>query len=47
MHLILTIMFGWKLCPKFNFNAAFPVMADFVAFLDHTKKNADVSQIDD
>ena len=44
MHSILNIMFGWKICPKFNFISIFPILANFAAFLDHTKENADVSK---
>ena len=40
------MMFGWKLCSKFNFIAIFPTLANFPAFLDYTKENADVSKGD-
>ena len=30
------------MCSKFNFIAIFLILANFVAFLDHTKENADV-----
>ena len=32
---------------KFNFIATFLILANFAAFLDHTKENADVSENDD
>ena len=41
-----TIMFGCKMCPKFNFSAIFLILASFAAFLDHPKENADVSKND-
>ena len=44
MHSIVNIMFGWKKCSKFNFTSIFLLLANFAAFLDHTKKNADVSK---
>ena len=46
MHSIASIMFGWKMCSKFNFIAIFLILANFTAFLDHTKENADVSKND-
>ena len=46
MHSIKSIMFGWKMCSKFNFIAIFLTLANFAAFLDHTKENADVSKND-
>ena len=42
MHFIIIIMFGWKLCSKSNFIMIFPILANFAAFLDHTKENADM-----
>ena len=39
-------VFGWKMCSKFNFIAIFLILANFTAFLDHTKENADVSKND-
>ena len=39
-------MFGWKMCSKFNLIAIFLILANFAAFLDHTKENADVSKND-
>ena len=39
-------MFGWKLCSTFNVIAIFPILANFAAFLDETKENADVSKSD-
>ena len=44
MHSITSIMFGWKMCSKFNFIAIFLILANFAAFLDHTKENADMSK---
>ena len=35
---------GWKICSKFNFISIFLILANFAAFLDHTKENADVSK---
>ena len=46
MRSITIIMFGWKLCSKFNFIAIFLILTNFAAFLDHTKENADVSKND-
>ena len=37
-------MFGWKIISKFNFIAIFLILANFTAFLDRTKENADVSK---
>ena len=47
-NLIITIIIinGWKMCFKFNFIAIFLILANFTAFLDHTKENADVSKFD-
>ena len=44
MHSIINTMFGWKICCKFNFISIFLILANFAAFLDHTKENADVSK---
>ena len=44
MHSITNIMFGWKICSKFNFISIFLILAHFATFLDHTKENADVSK---
>ena len=44
MHSIINTMFGWKICSKFNFISIFLIFANFAAFLDHTKENADVSK---
>ena len=44
MHSIINIIFGWKICSKFNFISIFLILANFAAFLDHTKENADVSK---
>ena len=44
MHSIINTMFGWKICSKFNFISIFLTLANFAAFLDHTKENADVSK---
>ena len=44
MHSVTIIMFGWKMCSKFNFIAIFLILVNFAAFLDHTKENADVSK---
>ena len=44
MHSITIIMFWWKMCSKFNFIAIFLILANFAAFLDHTKENADLSK---
>ena len=38
-------MFGWKICSKCNFIATFLIFANFTAFHDHTKENADVSKM--
>ena len=46
MHSITIIMFGWKMCSKFNFRAIFLILVNFVAFPDHTKENADLSKND-
>ena len=46
MHSITIIMFGWKMCSRFNFIAIFLILVNFAAFLDHTKENADVSKND-
>ena len=43
MYSIIIITFGWKLCSKLNFITMFPILANFAAFLDHTKENADVA----
>ena len=40
----MNTMFGWKICSKFNFISIFLIFANFAAFLDHTKENADVSK---
>ena len=45
MYSITILKFGWKLCSKFDFFTFFLILADFVAFLHHTMKNADVSNI--
>ena len=34
------------MCSKFNFIEIFPILANFAAFLDHTKENAHVSKKD-
>ena len=34
------------MCSKFNFIAIFLILANFAAFVDHTKENADVSKND-
>ena len=34
------------MCSKFNFIAIFLILANFAAFLDQTKENADVSKND-
>ena len=39
---ITIIMFGWKMCSKFNFIAVFLILVNFAAFLNHTKENADI-----
>ena len=39
-------MFGWKLCSKSNFIVIFQILANFAAFLDHIKENADVGKND-
>ena len=44
MHSIINIMFGWKICSKLNFILIFLILANFAAFLNHTKENADVSK---
>ena len=44
MYSIINIMFGWKICSKFNFISIFLILANFAAFLDHTKEDADVSK---
>ena len=44
MHSITNIMFGWKICSKFNFISIFLILANLAAFLDHTRENADVSK---
>ena len=46
MDSITIIMFGWKMCSKFNFIAIFLILVNFAAFLDHTKENADVNRND-
>ena len=46
MHSITIIMSGWKMCSKFNFIVILLILANFAAFLDHTKENADVSKND-
>ena len=46
MHSITVIKFGWEMCSKFNFIVIFLIMANFDAFLDYTKENADVSKND-
>ena len=46
VYSIIIIMFWWKLCSKFNLIAIFLILANFAAFLDHTKENADVSKND-
>ena len=35
-----------EMCSKFNFIVIFLILANFAAFLDHTKENADVSKND-
>ena len=40
------MIFGWKMCSKLNSIAIFLILANFAAFLDHTKENADVSEND-
>ena len=42
MYLIMIIMFRRKLCSKSNFIVVFPILANFAAFLDHTKENSRV-----
>ena len=44
MHSIIRIVFGLKICSKFNFIAIFLILANLAAFLDHTEENADVSK---
>ena len=44
MHPIINIMFGRKICSIFNFISIFLILANFAAFLDRTKENADVSK---
>ena len=44
MHSIINIMFGWKISSKFNFILSFLILANFAAFLDHTRESADVSK---
>ena len=44
MHSIISIVFGLKICSKFNFIAIFLILANLAAFLDHTEENADVSK---
>ena len=34
------------MCSKFNFIVIFQILANFAAFLDHTKENADVNKND-
>ena len=34
MHSIINIMFGWKICSKFNFISIFLILANFAAFLE-------------
>ena len=46
MHSIISVVFGWKICSKYNFIAIFLILANFAAFLDHTEENADVSKND-
>ena len=41
---IINVMFGWKICSKFNFISIFLILANLAAFLDHAKENADVSK---
>ena len=42
--MLFDAMFGLKICSKFNFISIFLILANFAAFLDHTKENADVSK---
>ena len=43
---ITCITFGWKISFKSNFISIFLILANFAAFLYHTKENADVSKND-
>ena len=45
MYFIIIVMFGRKLCSKCSFIAIFVILANFAAFLDHTKGNADVNKM--
>ena len=40
---IIIRMYRWKFCSKFNFITVFLILANLGACVDHTKKNADVS----
>ena len=44
MHSIIRIVFGLKICSKFNCIAIFLILANLAAFLDHTEEDADVSK---
>ena len=42
MYPIIILMFGWKLCSKFNFTTVLPILANFSAFRSHTKETVDI-----
>ena len=46
MYSIVIIIFGWKLCSKFNVIAIFKILANFATFHDHTKEDVDMSKTD-
>ena len=46
MYSIVIIIFGWKLCSKYNVIAIFKILANFAAFHDHTKEDVDMSKND-
>ena len=46
MYSIVIIIFGWKVCSKFNVIAIFKILANFATFHDHTKEDVDMSKND-
>ena len=43
---IVILMYGWRFCSKFNFIAAFLILANLATFLDDANEKADVSNND-
>ena len=46
MYSVMSFIFWWKLCTKFNFIVIFLILAYFATFLDQTRENADLNKND-